>query len=170
MGSAAPLSTLKFLCVADEMQEVKPKLPRMVVPRTADGFILPKVSAVDPHVALNRNLRPRQQKATKLLASSTTGKGYDVASYKPAYGTSTNSLQQQPACSMEGDIFSLCKKCRERIQYACALVMGNPLNTAALANTCLASLCIVLGHVNSKEPCIKRSIGSTRQFDDLACP
>lgn len=98
---------LKFLCVADEMQEVKAKLPRMVVPRTADGYMLPKVSVVVPHPAPNRSLRPRPQKTIRLMASSITRKGYDVVPCKPAYGTSTSSLQQQLAGSVEGDIFAL---------------------------------------------------------------
>lgn len=79
---------LKFLCVADEMQDTKPRLARMVVPRTANGYMPPQISIVDPHLAADRSLRPRPQPAIRLLASSIARKGHELVPEKTTYGTS----------------------------------------------------------------------------------
>ncbi|KAL0028592.1 hypothetical protein WJX79_004062 [Trebouxia sp. C0005] len=84
---------LKFPCVADEMQDTKPRLPRTVVPRTANGYILPQISIVDSHLAANRSLCPRPQPTIRLMASSITHKGYELVPNKTAY------VQAQTACS-----------------------------------------------------------------------
>ena len=66
---------LRFLQVADELQDMKPRLPRMVVPRTAGGYVLPRVGIEAPPLPMKKNLRLRAQPAIRLIASSGSRKG-----------------------------------------------------------------------------------------------
>lgn len=93
----------------------------MGVPQTGNGYMLPQISIEDPHLTATRRLRPRPQPASSLMASSNARKGYELVPNKTAYGTSTKSLQQQPAGTVEGNIFNLHGTCCERIQHAFAL-------------------------------------------------
>ncbi|DBB06104.1 TPA: hypothetical protein ACH3X3_009663 [Trebouxia sp. C0006] len=87
---------LTLLRLADEKQVVKAQLPRMAVPRTADGCVLTQVSSKDRPLATKRSLCTRSQPAIKLMASSSTGKGYEAFHDKAASGMTAGRLQQQP--------------------------------------------------------------------------
>jgi len=67
---------LRALQVAEEMQHIKCKLRRMVVPQTAEGYIIP-VSSKQAQQPLAKKLRPQAQPAIRLMASSDTLKGYE---------------------------------------------------------------------------------------------
>ena len=108
---------LQFLHLADEMQDRKPKLLRREVPRTANGYMPPQLSIVDPPLEVKKGLRPRAQPAIMLMASSESHKGYDLVRSTPH---ATSSLQQQPAGTVKGDMFSLCQTCCKRTQPAYA--------------------------------------------------
>ena len=95
---------LTLLRLADEKQVVKARLPRMAVPRTADGCVLTQVSSKDRPLATNRSLCTRSQPAIKLMASSSTGKGYEAFHDKAASGMTAGRLQQQPLDTAIGDI------------------------------------------------------------------
>ncbi|KAL0029935.1 hypothetical protein WJX77_008287 [Trebouxia sp. C0004] len=62
--------------VAKEMQHITCKLPRMVVPQTAEGctILVSSKRALQP---LEKKLRPQAQPAIRLMASSDTFKGYE---------------------------------------------------------------------------------------------
>ena len=92
----------------------------MVVPRTAHGYMLPN-QLPNQHCGPTPGSQQKSSPKAMLMASSITRKGYELVSNKTAYGTSTNSLQQQPAGTVEGDIFTLCGTYCERIQHAYAL-------------------------------------------------
>lgn len=95
---------LTLLRLADEKQVVKARLPRMAVPRTADGCVLTQVSSKDRPLATKRSLCTRSQPAIKLMASSSTGKGYEAFHHKAASGMTAGRLQQQPLGTAIGDI------------------------------------------------------------------
>lgn len=71
------------------MLNMKPQLPRQVVPQTADGYVLPLVSTAH-HPKGKDNLRSRPQPAIKLMASSESNKGYDVV-----HNTASKTSQRQ---------------------------------------------------------------------------
>ena len=76
----------------------------MAVPRTADGCVLTQVSSKDRPLATKRSLCTRSQPAIKLMASSSTGKGYEAFHDKAASGMTAGRLQQQPLDTAIGDI------------------------------------------------------------------
>ncbi|KAA6418757.1 MAG: hypothetical protein FRX49_11245 [Trebouxia sp. A1-2] len=87
---------LTFLRLADEKQVVKARLPRTAVPRTADSYVLTQVSSKDRPLATKRSVRTRSQPAIKLMASSSTRKGYEAFHDKAASSITAGRLQQQP--------------------------------------------------------------------------
>lgn len=158
---------LKFPCVADEMQDTKPRLPRTVVPRTANGYILPQISIVDSHLAANRSLCPRPQPTIRLMASSITHKGYELVPNKTAY------VQAQTACSSsqlaQWKVTSL--PCCERIQHAYALGYEQPSLTPCPRNHIYGKLLYRI-KACQQQTAMHQKIHRQHagQVDGLACP
>ncbi len=122
---------LRFLQVAKEMQDIKLKLPRMVVPRTASGYILPQVSN-QVHSPAAKRLRPKAQSAIKLMASSNNRKGYELVSKGTVLPSVSASTQQQPPSAMAGECGSLCRV--RSICIACARVLVCSIHSSVLSH------------------------------------
>lgn len=76
VGPAAPFCTLmlRFLQIAEEMQDFKCKLRREVVPQTAQGYIIDMCRQL-PEAPLVKRLRSQAKTTITLMASSISGKG-----------------------------------------------------------------------------------------------
>lgn len=99
---------LTFLRLADETEAVKARLPQTAVPRTADNYVLTQVSSKDRPLATKRSLRTRSRPANKLMASSSTKKGYGAFHDKAASGMTAGRLQQQPVDTTTCDFSDVC--------------------------------------------------------------
>ena len=119
---------LRFLRAADEMQDIKPRLPRMVVPRTADGYIQPQVQNADASLAAKRVPCPRPQPIIRLMASSINRKGYQLSQEPTGNGASATSWQQQPAGTAAGGVCDMCTPGSQHIQHATPCKLFTTIN------------------------------------------
>ena len=119
---------LRFLRAADEMQDIKPRLLRMVVPRTADGYILPQVKDVDASLAAKRGLRPRPQPTIRLMASSSNRKGYQLCYEPTGNAASATGLQQDLAGTTAGEICDMCITGSQHIEHGTPCKLFTTIN------------------------------------------
>ena len=143
---------LRFLRAADEMQDIKPRLPRMVVPRTADGCILPQVKMVDASLVAKRGLRPRPQPTIRLMASSINWKGYRLSHKPTGNGTSATGLQQQLAGTTAGDSCDMCTFGPQHIEHATPCKLFTTINH----QSCTRQASVLFSrHVKSKQHAVR---------------
>ncbi len=101
---------LTALQLAVEMQPMKCKLARMMVPQTAEGYSMTQLVVAPPHHQAQqppaKKLRPRQQPTIRLTAASE--KGYQQLAMGAAWHPVPSCTTQQPLGALTGESSSLC--------------------------------------------------------------